>query len=96
MNKEFLNDLWKKYQKNEISQPDYELCYLSWMVATQIEEFPETDENFLPLFERIITKMADMHILTEIEWESVQRLYFLRGTTLMIDEMKEVFGYEVE
>lgn len=94
MNHEHLTELWKKYNNKEISQPDYELGYLSWMVMTQHDQFPETDENFIPLFEGIILKLADMYPLSESEWESIQRLYFLRGTTLMIEEIVPVFGYK--
>lgn len=89
-----INDLWNKYKAGKLSQPDYELSYLNWLVMSQKEEFPETDENFLPLFEGIILKLADMYPLKDHEWESIQRLYFLRTGTIMLEDIITAFGYK--
>lgn len=87
-------DMWDKYLKGEISQIDYEISWINEMVRRQRETIPDTEDNFEILMERIILKLADSEILTEHEWESVQRLYFIHSGTILLEDIQETLGYK--
>lgn len=86
------HELWTS---GKMSRSDFELNCLFNVCVKHREMFSETDENFESLFEDIILKLADMHILSEHEWESVQRLYSIHFGTIMLEDIYEAFGYKI-
>lgn len=81
--------LWNNYKAGILSQLDYELSYLNYMINSISENI--LDMNFFLTFEEILFKLSDKESLSEYEWECVQRLYFIKGLTFSIEDLKDVF-----
>lgn len=89
-----IEQLFKSFRNKTLSQKDYEISYLHHMCVKHRINFPETEENFEILFEEILIKLSHHEELTEHEWESVQRLYSIVEGVLLMNDIKEAFGYD--
>ncbi|WNL63179.1 hypothetical protein [Citrobacter phage Ci1] len=87
------HELWTS---GKMSRSDFELNCLFNVCGKHRVKFPETEENFEVLFERIILKLADMEVLSEHEWESIQRLYSIHFGTILLEDIYEAFGYKID
>ena len=87
------HELWTS---GKMSRSDFELNCLFNFCGKHRVKFPETEENFEVLFERIILKLADMEVLSEHEWESIQRLYSIHFGTILLEDIYEAFGYKID
>lgn len=84
------------WQSGKMTRSDFELNCLFNVCLVHREKFPETEENFEVLFEDIILKLADMHKLSDHEWESVQRIYCIHFGTILLEDIYEAFGYKID
>lgn len=83
---------------NRTEQREYELGIIEKLIKLQADfvkrHAEESDlADFNSLFSGIYAKLKAFEKLTEREWEHVQRLYYCRVGTFLVDDIKYAFGY---
>lgn len=83
------------WNDDKITQPEFEVNCLFNMCLKHRKMFPDTEANFETLFESIILKLIDFEDLSEHEWESIQRLYYIHVGTFLTEDIAEALGYDL-